>query len=205
MKEGVETPAATERGRRRRNVKLKKHLLAKMFSWPVPQQQAGTSPQRYGRKSRLPRQRGRNDAATSYPSGNTRRVISCTVHNTRHHDVRNQSAGLEAMVGGRGKQSRPLYCRPGGPATISSVTTHDQVSRRRVALDARNQNPRTSKGIPAAKKGRSLGRRPQKETKEKQHRPRTAGNTTNKGPDQPTRDTDSSQEAAGRRRQEQRF
>ena len=123
-----------------------------MFSWPVPQQQAGTSPQRYGRKSRLPRQRGRNDAATSYPSGST---FDLHVHNTQHHDVRNLSAGLEEMVGGRSKQSRFPVLSPRESRrspTISSVTTHDQVSRRRVALDARNQNPRTSKGIPAAKR-----------------------------------------------------
>ena len=133
------------------------------------------------------------------------RTLSTTQGITMYGD---RSAGPEAMVGGRSKQSRSPVLSPRGglrSPTISSVTIHYQVSRQRVALDASNPNPRTSKGIPAAKKGRSLGRRPQKETKEKQHRPRTAGNTTNKGPDQPTRDTDSSQEAAGRRRQEQRF
>ena len=104
MKRGVDTPAATERGRRRRNVKLKKHLLAKMFSWPMPQQQAQTSPQR---RTHL----------------EVQDLPSRTVHNTRHHDVRNLSAGLEEMVGGRGKQSRPPALPPRG--TGDHLIRHD--------------------------------------------------------------------------------
>ena len=46
------------------------------------------SPQRHGRKIRLPRQRVRNDAATSHPSGSTGPANSYTVHSTLKHPSR---------------------------------------------------------------------------------------------------------------------
>ena len=47
------------------------------------------------RRFRLPRQRVRNDAATSHPSGSTGPAISYTVHRTTRHELRDLSAGPE--------------------------------------------------------------------------------------------------------------
>ena len=67
------------------------------------------SPQRHGSKIRLPRQRVRNDAATSHPSGvRTSELVHRPKHPSRctgrevHHDVRNLSAArrLVASVAG---------------------------------------------------------------------------------------------------------
>ena len=52
------------------------------------------------------------------------------------------------MVGGRCREPPPQYCRPGEPAIANHLSRHEvhhQVSRRRVASDARNRRPRTSK------------------------------------------------------------
>ena len=45
------------------------------------------------------------------------------------------------MVGGKGIRTRPQYCRPRGQAIANHLIrrdANDHVSRRRVALDARN-------------------------------------------------------------------
>ena len=50
----------------------------------------------------------------------------------------------QGMVGGRGRKTRSQYCRPGEPAIANHRTRHEvnhQVSRRRVAFDARNRVP----------------------------------------------------------------
>ena len=78
-------------------------------------------------KLRLPRQRVRNDAATSYPSGGTGPAISYTVDNTRDHDVHNQSAG----PAGDGWRKRQTVSR-------RSPDAHNQEARRLVASDARS-------------------------------------------------------------------
>ena len=55
-----------------------------------------------------------------------------------------------AMVGGRGRQSRPPVLSPRGTGDRHHLihrNVHNHVSRRRVALDARSQSPRTSKSL----------------------------------------------------------
>ena len=84
------------------------------------------SPQRHGSEIRLPRQRVRNDAATSHPSGSTGPANSYTVHSTRHDA---QEEGTITMYG-----------------NLSVV-------RRLVASDAGSRSNRTSKHVASSRGG----------------------------------------------------
>ena len=116
------------------------------------------------------------------------------------------------MVDGRRRRTRlspllPQYCRPAGPAIANHLNrhdAHDQVSRRRVALDARNQSPRTSEGMPAAQRGPVLGSAPTERNQGKgTQTPHTREHDNNKDK---TQDTDRTLGATGgARRQEQSF
>ena len=56
------------------------------------------------------------------------------------------------MVGGRSRESRPQYCRPGEPAIANHQTHHEvnkEMSLRLGASGARNRSPRRKRGIPA--------------------------------------------------------
>ena len=56
------------------------------------------------------------------------------------------------MVGGRSREPRPQYCRPGEPAIANHQTHHEvnkELSRRLGASGARNRSPRRKRGIPA--------------------------------------------------------
>ena len=82
--------------------------------------------QRRGRRVRLPRQRERNDAATSHPSGSAGSPISYTVHSTTRHELRDLSAGPEGDGWRRVYvTSPPQFCRPWGPGTANHLIRHD--------------------------------------------------------------------------------
>ena len=56
------------------------------------------------------------------------------------------------MVGGRSREPRPQYCRPGEPAIANHQTHHEvnkELSLRLGASGARNRSPRRKRGIPA--------------------------------------------------------
>ena len=56
------------------------------------------------------------------------------------------------MVGGRSRESRSQYCRPGEPAIANHQTHHEvnkEKSLRLGASGARNRSPRRKRGIPA--------------------------------------------------------
>ena len=89
-----DTPAATGCERRRLNVWSCRNIWKAMYCWLVPRDTKPKSPQRHGRKIRLPRQRVRNDAATSHPSGSTGAANSYTVHSTRHDAQEERSITL---------------------------------------------------------------------------------------------------------------
>ena len=71
------------------------------------------SPQRHGRKLRLPRQRVGSDAATSCPSGRTRtgHLVQCPQDITMYATCRRDR---KEMVGGRDTQSRSPILSPRG-------------------------------------------------------------------------------------------
>ena len=147
-----------------------------MFCWLVPRHEAEVA-QRHGREIRLPRQRVRNDAATSHPSGSIGSAIPYTVHSTMFGTCRQAQ---QAMVGGGGTQSRlPLpssIVAPGGLANANHLSRHDahnQEARRLVPSVTGNQSPRTSRGYLRKKKNRSSGRRPRK-GKRNNHNPQAS-------------------------------
>ena len=85
------------------------------------------------------------------------------------------------MVGGRSREPRPQYCRPGEPAIANHQTHHEvnkEMSHRLGASGARNRSPRRKRGIPPAempvlgsaptKKGKETTRNPQASEKHQQ-------------------------------------
>ena len=74
------------------------------------------------------------------------------------------------MVGGRSREPRPQYCRPGEPAIANHQTHHEvnkELSRRLGASGARNRSPERGEYL---QKCRSFGRRPRK-GKQSKHNP----------------------------------
>ena len=109
---------------------------------PLPQQVALVTPQRPDRlELPLPRlsapwtpQRRTHQEVQHWPSRTLSTPQCIRMYATSRRD-------RTAMVGGRGRQTRPpQYYRPGEPAIANHLTRHEvhhQVSRRRVAPDAR--------------------------------------------------------------------
>ena len=104
-----DTPAATGR------LDLQRHLESDVLLACAATRSRSRRSGR-GRKLRLRRQRVRNDAATSHPSGSTGPANSYTVHSTlkhptrctertNHHDVRNLSAARRLVASDAGNQS----------------------------------------------------------------------------------------------------
>ena len=112
-----------------------------MLSCPLPQQSAARTPQRQDSHSvPLPQQQ-----AGMTPQRRNWILPSRTL-TTRHHDVRNLSAGLAGWLAEDVLELASPVLSPRGPATTNHLVRHavcNQGTRRRDASDAEIQSPRT--------------------------------------------------------------